>query len=141
MSRARAASAAVAVAGLAIAAYLTVVHYAGAEPVCGVAHGCATVQQSEYAQLAGVPVALIGLAGYVAILASLLRDGEAWRTATAFLALGGFGFSAWLTYVEVVRLEAICIWCVASAFGMTRRAGLAVARLLSAPPPPSARQV
>jgi uncharacterized membrane protein len=134
MSRLRLASAAVAVAGLAIAAYLTVVHYAGAEPVCAVAHGCATVQESDYAQLAGIPVALLGLLGYVAILGSLARDGEAWRTATAFLALGGFGFSAWLTYVEVVRLDAICIWCVGSAICMTLLAGLSVARLLNAPP-------
>jgi uncharacterized membrane protein len=131
----RAASAAVGAVGLAIAAYLTIVHYAGGEPVCAVAHGCATVQQSEYAHLAGIPVALLGLIGYVAILGSLARDGEAWRTATAFLALAGFGFSAWLTYVEVVRLDAICIWCVGSAICMTLLAGLSVARLLSAPPP------
>ena len=89
----RLASAVVALAGLGIAVYLTVVHYAGGTPVCAVAHGCATVQQSDYAELAGVPVALIGLAGYVAILVSLLRDGETARTATAFLALAGFGFS------------------------------------------------
>jgi uncharacterized membrane protein len=142
MSRTRIASIGVAAAGLAIAAYLTVVHYADADPVCAVAHGCATVQQSDYAQLAGIPVALLGLLGYVAILASLARDGEAWRTATAFLALAGFGFSAWLTYVEVVRLEAICIWCVGSAVCMTLLAVLSVVRLLSAPPPrrrPSAR--
>jgi len=131
----RAVTAVVAVAGLAIAAYLTIVHYAGGEPVCAVAHGCATVQQSAYAELAGVPVALLGLAGYVAILVSLAREGEAWRTATAFLALAGFGFSAWLTYVEVVRLDAICIWCVGSAACMTLLAGLSVARVLSAPPP------
>ena len=135
MSRLRIACAAVAAAGLAIAAYLTIAHYAGADPVCAVAHGCATVQQSGYAELAGVPVAVIGLLGYVAILASLARDGEVWRTATAFLALGGFGFSAWLTYVEVVRLEAICIWCVGSAVCMTLLAGLSAARVLSAPPP------
>ena len=92
-------------------------------------------RSSASAELAGVPVALLGLLGYVAILASLLRDGEAWRTATAFLSLGGFGFSAWLTYVEVVRLEAICIWCVGSAVCMTLLAGLSVARVLSAPPP------
>ena len=139
MSRLRLATAAVAVVGLAIAGYLTVVHYAGGEPVCAVAHGCATVQQSDYAQLAGIPVALLGLLGYVAILGSLARDGEAWRTATAFLALGGFGFSAWLTYVEVVRLEAICIWCVGSAICMTLLAGLSVARVLSAPPPRTVR--
>jgi uncharacterized membrane protein len=131
----RAAAAAVAIVGLAIAAYLTIVHYGDGEPVCAVAHGCATVQQSEYAALAGIPVALLGLGGYVAILVSLARDGEAWRTATAFLALGGFGFSAWLTYVEVVRLDAICIWCVGSAVCMTLLAGLSVARVLSAPPP------
>jgi uncharacterized membrane protein len=132
----RVASALVAGMGLAIAAYLTIVHYAGGEPVCGVAHGCATVQQSEYAELAGIPVALLGLGGYLAILASLARDGEAWRTTTAFLALAGFGFSAWLTYVEVVRLDAICIWCVGSAVCMTLLAGLSVARVLSAPPAP-----
>ena len=54
--------------GLGIATYLTVVHYAGGEPVCAVAHGCATVQKSDYAQLAGVPVALLGVFGYLAIL-------------------------------------------------------------------------
>lgn len=131
----RIATGAVALIGLAIAAYLTVVHYTGDAPVCAIAHGCAVVQQSDYAELAGIPVAVLGLAGYVAILASLARDGEAWRTATAFLALAGFGFSAWLTYVEVVRLEAICIWCVGSAICMTVLAILAVARLISAPPP------
>jgi uncharacterized membrane protein len=135
VSALRAASAGVAAVGLAIAAYLTIVHYAGGEPVCAVAHGCATVQQSKYAHLAGIPVALLGLLGYVAILGSLARDGEVWRTATAFLALAGFGFSAWLTYVEVVRLDAICIWCVGSAICMTILAVLAVVRVLSAPPP------
>ena len=139
----RLAAIAVALAGLGIATYLTIVHYAGAAPVCAISHGCATVQQSEYAALAGVPVALLGLLGYAAILVTLVRDGEAWRTAGAFLALGGLGFSAWLTYVEVWRLEAICIWCVASAVCMTLLAGLSVARLLTAPPSPplSARQL
>ena len=54
--------------------------------------------------------------------------------ATAILA--GFGFSAWLTYVEVARLDAICIWCVGSAVCMTLLAALSAARVLSAPPPP-----
>ena len=117
----------------AIAGYLTVVHYAGGEPVCAIAHGCATVQKSAYASLAGVPVALLGLFGYVAILAALARDGEQGRTAAAFLSLAGFGFSAWLTYVEVARLDAICIWCVASAICMTLLAGLSAVRLVAAP--------
>jgi uncharacterized membrane protein len=132
---ARRAATVVAAAGLGIAGYLTVVHYAGGTPVCAVSHGCATVQQSTYSKLGGVPVALLGLLGYAAILVSLARDGEAARTATAFIALAGFGFSAWLTYVEVARLDAICIWCVGSAICMTALAALSVARMLGAPPP------
>jgi uncharacterized membrane protein len=126
----RAASAAVATVGLGIAAYLTIVHYTGGSPVCAISHGCETVQQSRYAEVVGVPVALLGLGGYVAILLSLLRDGEVPRTTTAFIALAGFGFSAWLTYVEIARLDAICIWCVGSAICMTLLAALSAVRLV-----------
>ena len=131
---ARRLSIAVALVGLGIAGYLTVAHYAGAAPVCAIAHGCATVQKSAYADLGGVPVALLGLLGYLAILGSLARDGEGPRTVTAFLSIAGFGFSAWLTYVEVERLDAICIWCVGSAVCMLALAGLSAARMLGAPP-------
>lgn len=130
----RPASAVVAAIGLGIAGYLTAVHYDGGAPVCAISHGCATVQQSEYAELAGVPVALLGVLGYAAILLTLLSDGEAARTATAFLALAGVGFSGWLTYVEVVKLDAICIWCVGSAVCMVLLAVLSAARALSASP-------
>ena len=130
----RAASVAVALAGLGIAAYLTAVHYAGGTPVCAIAHGCAVVQQSDYAELAGVPVAVLGLIGYVAVLACLARDDEAARTGAAFLALAGAGFSAWLTYVEVAVLDAICIWCVGSAICMAALAGLSVARMIGGRP-------
>jgi uncharacterized membrane protein len=129
----RIASAAVATVGLGIAAYLTIVHYAGGSPVCAIAHGCATVQKSSYAEVSGVPVALLGLLGYVAILLSLLRDDELARTVTAMLTLAGFAFSAWLTYVEVARIEAICIWCVGSAICMTLLAILSGVRLIAAP--------
>jgi uncharacterized membrane protein len=131
-ARLRVACAAVALAGLAIAAYLTAVRLAGGSPACAIAHGCEVVQSSRYAEVAGVPVAVLGLAGYAAILLTLLRDGEAWRTATAFLALAGLGFSAWLTYVEVAILDAICAWCVASAACMAALAALSVARVLRA---------
>ncbi len=127
-------SAAVAIAGLGIAAYLTAVHYGGGEPVCAIAHGCAVVQQSEYADLAGVPVALLGLIGYAGILVTLLRDDAAARGATALLALIGAGFSAWLTYVEVVRLDAVCIRCVGSAICMLLLAVLSSVRMLAPEP-------
>ena len=117
----RAASAAVATVGLAVASYLVI---AGGNPVCVAGGGCTAVQQSQYAELAGVPVALLGVLGYTAILGSLLRDGEAARATTAFLALTGFGFSAWLTYVSHAEIGALCAWCVVSALCMTSLAAL-----------------
>ena len=65
----------VALVGLGIASYLTYIHYAGIKPVCLSSGGCEKVQSSHYAKLAGIPVAVLGLAGYVGILASLLVPG------------------------------------------------------------------
>ena len=113
------ASIVVAVIGLGDRDLPDVVHYAGGSPVCAIAHGCETVQKSDYAVFAGVPVAVLGVLGYVGILAALIRDDETARTATAFLSIVGLGFSAWLTYVEIGELDAICIWCVGSAICMT----------------------
>ena len=80
-----------------------------------------------------MPVALLGLQGYVAILGWLVKDTETTRAITVLLAVCGLAFSAWLTYVEIWELEAICIWCVGSAVCMTLLAGLATTRLLRAP--------
>ena len=135
----RAAAIAVAVIGLGIATYLTIVHYAGGSPVCAIAHGCETVQKSDYAKLAGIPVAVLGLLGYVGILAALIRDDETSRSAAAFLSIVGFGFSAWLTYTEIAIIDAICIWCVGSAICMTILSALNVSRVLTASPPELAR--
>jgi uncharacterized membrane protein len=135
----RAAAIAVAVIGLGIATYLTIVHYTGGTSVCAIAHGCETVQKSDYSKLAGVPVALLGLLGYVGILAALIKDGERGREAAAFLSILGFGFSAWLTYTEIAIIDAICIWCVGSAICMTILAALNVSRVLTVSPPELAR--
>jgi uncharacterized membrane protein len=129
----RAAITGLAIAGLAIAAYLTWVHYAGVKPICSGISDCERVQTSSYAKLAGLPVALIGLAGYAAILASLSVRGEAGRVATAFLAFVGLGFTGYLTWAELFRIQAICQWCVASAVVMTLIAVLAIVRALRDP--------
>ena len=122
---------AISAVGIAIAGYLTYVHYAGLSPICaGGSHGCEKVQSSRWADLAGIPVAVLGLAGYVAILVSLVLPEDLGRTAAAFLALVGAGFSGWLTYVEVAKIDAICQWCVASAVVMTLLAIVSVTRLL-----------
>jgi uncharacterized membrane protein len=129
----RRATAALALLGLAIAGYLTWVHYAGLKPICaGGSGGCEKVQNSRWAELAGVPVAVLGLGGYAAILLSLALPEDAGRSLAAFLALVGLGFSGWLTYVEVARIHAICQWCVASAVVMALLAVVSVVRLLRA---------
>jgi uncharacterized membrane protein len=107
--------------GIALAGYLTYLHYSGTEVPCSIkGNPCEAVQHSQYSELAGIPVALLGLLGYIAILGTLLvRETETSRFATAAITLGGFGFSAYLTYREVFTLEKICEWCVGSAILLT----------------------
>jgi uncharacterized membrane protein len=115
----RRASAALGSAGVGIAGYLTYVHYAGLHPICGISHGCETVQTSSYASLLGIPVALLGLITYVLILISLRRPDDSGLLGGYVLTLIGFGFSVYLTYREVFTIHAICSWCVSSAIVFT----------------------
>jgi len=75
-------------------------------------------------------VALLGLAGYALILVMSQLPGEAARMTTVVIALVGFGFSLYLTYLELFEIDAICQWCVASAVVMTALAVLSAVRLL-----------
>lgn len=116
-------TAALAVGGIGIAAYLSYVHYAHQSIACAGLGSCETVNSSKYAELMGVPVALLGGLLYLALLAVALR----WLLAGPYLvapaawglALGGVLFSAYLTYLELWVIDAICIWCVASALVLT----------------------
>lgn len=117
--RLRIAAIAISCIGLGIAIYLTIVHYSGGNVAC-TNSGCHTVQTSIYAKLGGVPVPVLGLVGYVGILASLvLPSGDLSRLASFALALIGFLFSGYLTYRELFTIKAICEWCVGSAVCMT----------------------
>jgi uncharacterized membrane protein len=126
-----------ALVGIGIAGYLTYVHYRGFAPICAVGQGCEKVQSSRYAKLAGVPVPLIGLLGYLGILASLLARGELARLTTAGMAYVGVAFSGYLTFLELFRIHAICQWCVGSAIVMTGIAVLATIRVLEGEHPPT----
>lgn len=105
--------------GIADAGYLTYVHYAGLKVACLAHGGCETVQASRWAKLDGVPVSLLGLIGYIAILGTLLIRTELGRALGFGIALIGFGFSMYLTYREIFTIKAICQWCVGSAVFMT----------------------
>ena len=123
-------------AGLGVASYVTYVHYAGIKPVCTAGEACLKVQTSKYAELAGVPVALIGLIGYVAIMVSLLApEREETRFLTTVLTTIGFGFSAYLTYRELFSIHEVCEECVSSAVIMTILLCLATWRFLGGEAP------
>jgi uncharacterized membrane protein len=123
-------SEALGLAGVGIAGYLTYVHYAGLHPVCGISHGCESVQTSSYASLLGVPVALLGLISYALILVSLRIRGERALLGGYALSLIAFTFSVYLTYREVFTIHAICSWCVSSAIVFTLLAIVGALRVL-----------
>jgi uncharacterized membrane protein len=124
----RAAVAVLALAGAGIAAYLTYAHYRGIAPVC-TSGGCEVVQTSEYAKVVGVPVAVVGLVGYLALFATALVPAVEAAAAGVAMALGGLGFALYLLYVQLAILDAVCIWCVASDVVMALLTIAAAARL------------
>lgn len=119
-----------AMVGLGIAAYLTYVHYAGGSPYCiAGGGGCEQVQESEYAKLAGISVAVLGLAAYAAMLTTALVPGPVAAAAGAGVALAGVAFSAWLLYAQLALIDAVCEWCVANDVVIALAAVAAVWRL------------
>ena len=129
----------IAVLGLALASYLVYVHYSGSKPVCTTSGACLKVQTSVYSKLGGVPVALIGLLGYIAIFLSLLvRDRDEVRLATLAMTVVGVCFSGYLTYREVFTLKTICEECAASAVLMLILFAGAVTRYVLGEPGPTA---
>lgn len=104
----------VALAGIAIASYLSWAHYAGSAVVCIAGGGCETVQESDYAAIAGVPVAVLGLIAYAVILALIVWDAPVARLPAAMIALMGFFFSAYLLALQLFVIDAICVWCLAN---------------------------
>jgi uncharacterized membrane protein len=116
---------ALAALGLGVSAYLTWVHYSGNLALCAGSGGCEAVQASRYSELGGVPVALLGLGLYVGLLAlgawrAVARDAPPLVPLALFgLALAGTLYSAYLTYLELFVIHAVCPWCVSSALLVT----------------------
>lgn len=122
----------IALVGIGIAAYLTYVHYAHVAPIC-VSGGCETVQRSSYATLAGVPVAVLGLAGWTLLLASAALRGASAAMAGGVIALGALAFSAYLLWAQLGPIGAVCQWCVGNDLAVTAVAALCVVRVLTEP--------
>ena len=92
--------------GIGVATYIAIADSGGGSPVCiAGGHGCQAVAESSYSHLAGVNIALL--------------RGDAFRMTAFIVSLIGFGYSLYLTYLELFTIDAICQWCVASAVLMT----------------------
>jgi uncharacterized membrane protein len=110
----RIAAALVALAGVAVAGYLAWAHFADESVICVQGGGCETVQQSSYSEIAGIPVAALGVAAYATVLALLAWDAPQARLAAATLALVGLLFGVYLGAVQLFVIDAVCVWCMAN---------------------------
>jgi uncharacterized membrane protein len=116
-----------AIVGLAIAGYLTYVETQAVAAVCGPVGDCNAVQTSSYAKLFGlIPIGLIGMAGYIAILVTWLwghfgsgRLADYAPLAVHAMAILAVAFSLYLTFLELFVIKAVCVWCLTSAVVIT----------------------
>ena len=122
------ATAALALLGVGITAYLTYAHFADRSIVCPT-DGCETVRRSSYALFGGVPVALLGLGAYLFMLGGLFLPRDYARPTVFATALAGFAFSTYLLAVQAIEIGAFCTWCLASDVVLTAIAALSAMAL------------
>ena len=123
------------IVGLLVSIYMTLYKMLNNDAFCLGSGDCATVNASRYSEVNGIPVALIGVLGYAALLGvqllerrlSFLRDNGAMLFFG--LALTGFLFTVYLIYVEFALIKAFCPFCLASQAAMTMVFMLSIVRL------------
>lgn len=125
--------------GLAVSIYMTVYKYTGLDNMCLGSGDCHTVNFSRYADIRGIPVAVFGIIGYIAILLIhwFERKNEFLKVNGSMIFFGisliGFFFTLWLVYVEVALLKAYCPFCITSQISMTLIFILSVIRVIRQP--------
>jgi uncharacterized membrane protein len=124
----RGASALLALAGAGVAGYLLWARESGSGLMCAT-RGCETVQSSQYAEVLGIPVALLGVACYVALFMTALVPNANARVLHVVLALTAAIFSTYLLYVQLELIDAVCSWCLVSDGIVTGLAVLALIRM------------
>ena len=106
--------------GLALSAYLTYVHYNLDALICGTG-GCELVRSSEYSEMFGVPIALFGVLMFTALIAGIvLREfredlAEMLSTGILMILVAAIIYWAYLTWLELNVIHAVCQWCVATS--------------------------
>jgi len=125
--------------GLLVSIYMTIFKITNNAKMCIGSHGCSVVNSSRYAEVNGIPVAVLGVVGYAAILAVLLlerRPGFFRQNGTLLffgLSLTGFLFTLYLIFVEVALIKAYCPFCITSQAAMTLIFIISVIRLVKQP--------
>ena len=127
------------VAGLLIASYLSVVELSGGVPSCGPLKGCEDVALSEYSRIGGVPVAVYGVVLSLVLLTCAIAW---WRTdlyglllAHYGLSLAGVLFEVYFLYLQVNVIRAVCVWCTAYGLSLILRFVIAFVIWIRQPPP------
>ena len=125
--------------GLLVASYMTIYKVTNNESMCIGSSGCSEVNASRYSEINGIPVAVLGVLGYAAILALLFleqRPGILQQNGTMMffgVSLLGFLFTLYLIYVEVALIKAYCPFCLASQAVMIFVFIISVMRLVRQP--------
>ena len=125
--------------GLLVSIYMTIFKITNNAKMCIGSHGCSVVNSSRYAEVNGIPVAVLGVVDYAAILAVLFlerRPGFFQQNGTLLffgLSLTGFLFTLYLIFVEVALIKAYCPFCITSQAAMTLIFIISVIRLVKQP--------
>jgi len=128
-----------AIIGLLVSIYMTIYKITSNDSMCIGSGDCKTVNASRYAEVYGIPVAVLGVAGYAAILAVLFlerRPGFFEQNGSMLffgLSLTGFLFTLYLIFVEVALIKAYCPFCITSQTVMTIIFIISVIRLVRQP--------
>lgn len=128
-----------AILGLLVSIYMTIYKITANDNMCLGSGDCSTVNASRYSEVYGIPVALIGVLGYAAILGIhwLERRNEFFEENGSMMLFGvsllGFLFTLWLIYVEIALIKALCPFCLASQVIMTIIFIISVIRVVRQP--------
>jgi uncharacterized membrane protein len=120
----------IALIGIGVATYIFIADSTNGAPTCVVGGGCETVAKSSYSHIAGINIAVFGIIGWVLIFGTTFFANDYARLGGFLFSLAGFGFSIYLTYLQIWNIEAICPWCVTDAVLMTIGFILNTTRLL-----------
>ena len=125
--------------GLLVSIYMTIYKITSNENMCIGSKDCSVVNASRYSEVNGIPVSVIGMAGYAAILAVLWlerKPGFFQRNGTMIffaLSVTGFLFTVYLIFLEVALIKAYCPFCITSQVAMTLIFIISVIRLIKQP--------